>query len=176
MDNSDKISGKKVSQTRFFKEARAAAKEFAKEPDKLRDLVEKAREKAKGEKSGPIGDVWDALMTCFRLLVAYAKGEYREIPWKSLISIIGSVVYFMMPADFIPDIIVEISEEVKMFSGRFDYVFTSGGIGPTHDDVTIEGIAKAFNVSPVIDSTFDHEPNRKCAVERCQLPVCQTHL
>ena len=108
MDKADKITGKKVSQTRFFKEARATAREFAKDPQQLRDLVEKAREKAKGEKSGPIGDVWDALMTCFRLLIAYAKGEYREIPWKSLISIIGSVVYFMMPADFIPDFIVAI--------------------------------------------------------------------
>ena len=54
----------------------------------------------------------------------------------------------------IPDIIQEISEEVKTFAGRFDYVFTSGGIGPTHDDVTIEGIARAFGVTPVIDSTL----------------------
>jgi FAD synthetase len=52
---------------------------------------------------------------------------------------------------FIKDDIDDISREVKIFSEAFDYVFTSGGIGSTHDDVSIEGISKAFNVRTVID-------------------------
>ena len=108
MGKADKISGKKVSQTRFFKESNDKAFEFANDPDKLYGLVEKAREKAQDKKSGPIGDVWDALMKFFRLLIAYAKGEYREIPWKSLITIIGTVIYFLMPTDFIPDFLLGI--------------------------------------------------------------------
>lgn len=55
----------------------------------------------------------------------------------------------------IPDSVDEIAEEVRGFSNRFDYVFTSGGIGPTHDDMTIEGISKAFNVRTVIDPTIE---------------------
>ncbi len=54
----------------------------------------------------------------------------------------------------IPDSIDEIAEEVKHFSEKFDYVFTSGGIGPTHDDITIEAISKAFNVQTIIDDTL----------------------
>jgi molybdenum cofactor synthesis domain-containing protein len=49
----------------------------------------------------------------------------------------------------IPDIIETIGAEVAEFARRFDWVFTTGGVGPTHDDVTIEGIAHGFGV-PVV--------------------------
>ena len=46
----------------------------------------------------------------------------------------------------IPDIAEEIIETVNTFRKRFTYVFTTGGIGPTHDDITTRCVADAFGV------------------------------
>ena len=44
----------------------------------------------------------------------------------------------------IPDIEEEIISALNLLRKKFDYVFTSGGIGPTHDDITSLSVAKAF--------------------------------
>ena len=49
----------------------------------------------------------------------------------------------------IPDEVETIAAEIAAFSREFDVVFTSGGVGPTHDDVTIEGVARAMKVAVV---------------------------
>jgi molybdenum cofactor synthesis domain-containing protein len=50
-------------------------------------------------------------------------------------------------ARVVPDIEEEIVGALNALRGRFDYVFTTGGIGPTHDDITAECVAKAFGVA-----------------------------
>lgn len=52
----------------------------------------------------------------------------------------------LMRISVIPDDVEIIGRETVAFSAAYDYVFTSGGVGPTHDDMTMEGIAAGFNV------------------------------
>ncbi len=49
----------------------------------------------------------------------------------------------------IPDDLPDIADTVLRFAARVDCVFTSGGVGPTHDDVTMAGIARGFGVGVV---------------------------
>ncbi|GIW46090.1 MAG: molybdenum cofactor biosynthesis protein [Candidatus Binatia bacterium] len=49
----------------------------------------------------------------------------------------------------IPDDVEVIAESIRDYSTRFDWVFTSGGVGPTHDDVTVAGVARALGVEVV---------------------------
>lgn len=56
----------------------------------------------------------------------------------------------------IPDIESEIVDAVNTLRAKHDYVFTTGGIGPTHDDITSDSIAAAFGVENVIfQDVFD---------------------
>ena len=55
-------------------------------------------------------------------------------------------------ARVIPDIAEVIIATVNDVRRRFDYVFTTGGIGPTHDDITAQCIADAFGVPLIVDA------------------------
>ena len=54
----------------------------------------------------------------------------------------------------IPDIIDTIADETRAMSDAYDFVFTSGGIGPTHDDITMDGVAKAFGLNIVLNQSM----------------------
>ena len=51
----------------------------------------------------------------------------------------------------VPDEEPEIVDALNAMRSRYDYVFTTGGIGPTHDDITADAIAKAFGVGIDVD-------------------------
>lgn len=48
--------------------------------------------------------------------------------------------------EMIPDVVEDIAQTVRKLSAAVDHVFTSGGVGPTHDDVTLQAVAAAFDM------------------------------
>jgi FAD synthetase len=57
----------------------------------------------------------------------------------------------------IPDELDEIAEAVRSYKPAFDVVFTSGGVGPTHDDITMAGIARALNRRVIRHPILEHK-------------------
>lgn len=55
-------------------------------------------------------------------------------------------------ARIVPDVEAEIVAALNALRARYDYVLTTGGIGPTHDDITADAVARAFGVG------IDHHP------------------
>jgi molybdenum cofactor synthesis domain-containing protein len=62
---------------------------------------------------------------------------------------LGALGIIMAEARVVPDIPAEIIFGINELRKKYDYVFTSGGIGPTHDDITTENVAKAFGVQVI---------------------------
>ncbi len=60
----------------------------------------------------------------------------------------------------VPDVTGAIVEAVNILRARNDYLFTTGGIGPTHDDITVDAIAAALGVG------VDHHPEAMAVLER----------
>ena len=50
----------------------------------------------------------------------------------------------------VPDVIERIAEAVNALRTAYDYLFTTGGIGPTHDDITVDAVAHALGVPVVV--------------------------
>jgi len=64
---------------------------------------------------------------------------------------LGRIGIMLREIRVVPDIEAEIAAAVNALRSRFSYVFTTGGIGPTHDDVTTDAIALAFGVEVGVD-------------------------
>jgi uncharacterized membrane protein YkvA (DUF1232 family) len=78
---------------------------IARDPTAIAKLLDAATKKAKVQ-SERIAQVRSDFAQLMRMLGAYAKGEYKKIPWTSLVTGVLAVAYFVNPFDVIPDFIV----------------------------------------------------------------------
>ncbi len=70
----------------------------------------------------------------------------------------------------------EIIKAVRALCDRYDYVFTTGGIGPTHDDITAAAVAKAFDRPLERNPEAAHAIERRYAAQRPGQPVGEARL
>jgi uncharacterized membrane protein YkvA (DUF1232 family) len=80
------------------------ASPYRKDPKKTEKLLKDAEAKARND-SGPLSGRLQDLATLLRLVRAYYRKEYRDVPWETIALAIGAIAYFVTPTDLIPDFI-----------------------------------------------------------------------
>ncbi len=78
------------------------------------------------------------------------SGRTQDVNVNFLASSLGELGIRVSEVRIIPDVKETIIETVNHCRKQFDYVFTTGGIGPTHDDITTESIAAAFGKKVIL--------------------------
>jgi uncharacterized membrane protein YkvA (DUF1232 family) len=79
--------------------------EYINDEKKTEGLIHQAIKKATLKK-GALGEAWEKLLLLTELVKAYSKGEYRRVSKGTIITVIGSILYFVSPFDVVPDFIV----------------------------------------------------------------------
>lgn len=87
-----------------FAKAKQKTEALLENKEKLSKMIVDAKDKANSKKE-KLKDVWSDLQTLLRLVQAWWKKDYQEIPWKTILYAASALVYFVSPLDFIPDFI-----------------------------------------------------------------------
>ena len=74
------------------------------------------------------------------------SGRTKDLNTSTISTWLNTIGIIVHEVRVIPDIEKIIIDTVNELKKKYDYVFTTGGIGPTHDDITAESISKAFNI------------------------------
>lgn len=91
----------------FFNSALRYASSVAGRPGRLLAILPKLALKLKETnwKNVNAASAREKFFVLGRLIKAYATGQYREVPWKTILLIVAAVIYFINPLDLVPDII-----------------------------------------------------------------------
>ena len=74
------------------------------------------------------------------------SGRTKDLNTSTLSIWLNSLGIFVKEVRVIPDVQKTIIDTLNELRDKFNYVFTTGGIGPTHDDITAESVSKAFKL------------------------------
>jgi molybdenum cofactor synthesis domain-containing protein len=90
----------------------------------------------------------DDRVTCAVLIIGdeILSGRTQDTNLRDIARYLGVIGVDLAEARTVPDVLDEIVEALNALRTRYDYVITTGGIGPTHDDITADAVAAAFGV------------------------------
>ena len=74
------------------------------------------------------------------------SGRTQDTNTSTIATWLNSIGVTVAEVRVIPDVEDTIIETLNFLRSKYDYVFTTGGIGPTHDDITAQSVSKAFGV------------------------------
>jgi len=74
------------------------------------------------------------------------SGRTQDTNLRDIARYLGVIGVDLAEARTVPDVMEEIVAALNALRARYDYVITTGGIGPTHDDITADAVATAFGV------------------------------
>lgn len=80
------------------------AQEILEDKDKLQNLINEAAKKANNA-NGPIDKIIEDFKLLIGLITDFKSGNYRNVPYGSIIMIVVAIIYFVSPIDLIPDFI-----------------------------------------------------------------------
>jgi len=80
------------------------------------------------------------------------SGRTQDVNLNAIAKFVGAHGIDLCEVRVVGDVTADIVAALNALRTRFDYVFTTGGIGPTHDDITADCVAEAFGVPLHIDA------------------------
>ena len=116
----------KLSENKFFRKAKKRAASIVHDHDKLNQVLDSTKEKLDEIhlEDTKIYRLGERLRVIARMIKATIKGQYKEIPWKTIMMFVAGMVYFVMPLDLLPDFIpvtgfIDDFTVIMLISGAF---------------------------------------------------------
>ncbi|MBC6442485.1 MAG: competence/damage-inducible protein A [Rhodobacteraceae bacterium] len=106
------------------------------------------------------------------------SGRTRDANMHHLAGVLAAAGIDLREVRVVADVKQQIVVAVNALRGAYDHVFTSGGIGPTHDDITAESVAEAFGVAAgiredALDALAAHYPNGRDDLNESRLRMAR---
>jgi molybdenum cofactor synthesis domain-containing protein len=95
-----------------------------------------------------MADASDERVTCAVLIIGdeILSGRTQDTNLRDIARYLAVIGVDLAEARTVPDVMGEIVDALNALRAKYDYVITTGGIGPTHDDITADAVAAAFGV------------------------------